>query len=491
MKKQLSGRPVGQQFFPAIFAFFIHSRRTTPIFKSGYKAPLRINPGYTPGFSPGSRMGLILAMSLSSALFAAGFFFRERPGTGEFPSRLMITPSEDAEGLSLEKAIETALSRHPDILSAAQEVRAAAALRLQAEARPDPILSLGTAGIPFSFKSAPGRETELNFGLEQTFEFPGRRAVRGEIGKIGEDIASLELERVRLVTAARVKKAYFRAVLAERTAGALEPMAVLLDRLSESILIKYQAGQAAYGDVLRSRVEKARLQNRAIEARREKNAARAELFYLLGRPGHDSARLTSDLAFIPYEKTAAQTLETARATLPSLKIAALRREIASAEVKLASLNRRPDLSAGLFFPSKNFQAWGFALGLNLPLSRKRWEGERALAEAGRETSLIASESRFLRLAVTIGAAHAEVRAAGDQIKIFEEKLLGELEDEINSELEAYAYGKTEAYALIDLTRGLSEARIEHLRALYLYVIALADLEVAGEDGELNPVVSPG
>lgn len=455
MKKLLSGRSMGPLFFPAILALFI------------------------------------LAGSASSAVFAAGFFYRDRPSGGEIQSLPIIAAPEDTEGLSLEKAVETALSRHPDILSAAQEVRAAAALRLQAEARPDPILSLGTAGIPFNFKSEPGRETELNFGLEQTFEFPGRRAVRTEIGKIGEDIASLELERIRLITAARVKKAYYKAVLAERIAASLEPMAALLDRLSESILIKYQAGQAAYGDVLRARVEKARLQNRAIEARRERNTARADLFYLLGRPGDDAARLTSDLTYIPYEKTAAQTLETARATRPSLKIAALRREIASAEVKLASLNRKPDLSAGLFFPNKNFQSWGFALGLNLPLSRKRWEGERALAEAGREASLIASESRGLRLAVQIGAAQAEVRAAGDQIKVFEERLLGELEDEIKLGLEVYAYGKTEAYTLIDLTRALSEARLEHLRALYLYVIALADLEVAGEDGELNPVVSPG
>jgi lactate permease len=39
----------------------IHLRRKTPIFKSGTKAPLSINPVYTPGFSPGSRMGLIRA----------------------------------------------------------------------------------------------------------------------------------------------------------------------------------------------------------------------------------------------------------------------------------------------------------------------------------------------------------------------------------------------------------------------------------------------
>jgi len=33
--------------------FFIRSRRKTPIFKSGYKAPLSIKPPNTPGFSPG------------------------------------------------------------------------------------------------------------------------------------------------------------------------------------------------------------------------------------------------------------------------------------------------------------------------------------------------------------------------------------------------------------------------------------------------------
>jgi len=43
---------------------FIRSRRKTPIFKSGYKAPLSINPGYSPGFSPGSRMGLIVIVLL-------------------------------------------------------------------------------------------------------------------------------------------------------------------------------------------------------------------------------------------------------------------------------------------------------------------------------------------------------------------------------------------------------------------------------------------
>ena len=46
----------------------IHWRRQTPLFKSGSKAPLSINPYYTPGFSPGSRMDLILNELISNAL---------------------------------------------------------------------------------------------------------------------------------------------------------------------------------------------------------------------------------------------------------------------------------------------------------------------------------------------------------------------------------------------------------------------------------------
>jgi hypothetical protein len=40
----------------------IHSRRQTPIFKSGLYAPLSINPINTPGFSPGYRTGLFMGV---------------------------------------------------------------------------------------------------------------------------------------------------------------------------------------------------------------------------------------------------------------------------------------------------------------------------------------------------------------------------------------------------------------------------------------------
>jgi len=387
-------------------------------------------------------------------------------------------PVED--GWTVDRAVERALARHPDVLAAQQEVRAAAARRLQAEARPDPSLSFSTDAIPFNLK---GGGTEINLGLEQTFEFPGKRSLRTEIGRAGEDLAALELERVRLLLTARVKRAYFRTVLAQQTEADLEKTVALLDQLIDNIRIRFEAGQSAYADILRARVEKARLQNRIIEARRDRGAGLIELGLLLGLPPGEVPRLLTPLAYAPFEKTSAQVLESARRTRPALKISALRAARAEAEVKLAGLNRSPDLTAGLFVPSKTLRGWGLAFSLTLPLSRKRWEGERAEAAAGRETSLIAAESVSRRIAARIAASYADLKTAEDQVKVFETRLLAEIEDELKISLEYYRYGKIEAYALLDLHRSLIEARLEHGRALYLYAVALADLDVAGEDGE--------
>ena len=75
------------------------------------------------------------------------------------------------------------------------------------------------------------------------------------------------------------------------------------------------------------------------------------------------------------------------------------------------------------------------------------------------------------------------RAAEEQVEVFEKRLLGEIEAEIENGLTQYRLGRIEAYALLDLFRSLAEARLEHLQARYLYAVALAGMDAAGEDGE--------
>ena len=393
---------------------------------------------------------------------------------------LFLQPvSAEEKPLTIQEAVSTALEHNPEIVGARHALEEATGRRLQAEARPEPQLAMSTEGMPFSLKADD--TTEINFGLELPIEFPGKRPLRAKIGFFGQDIASLELARTSLIVAARVRKAYWKAVLSDRTVASLESLADLLDTIIESSRIRYQAGAAAYGDVLRARVERARLQNETIEARQGREAARAELALLLGSPDRGPFILTSDLIFVPFDQTLEDVKAAARATRPSLQIAALRSEQAQTASALAGKNRLPDFSLGLFFPSIRFNAWGVAFGFNLPLSRARTEGERLEAAARYAASVAAVQARAKKIDLELEISYAAVRAAADQVRLFEQELLAEMEEEIRSGLTQYQYGKIESYSLLDLYRTYAAAELERLKALYFYQSGLAGLEAAGEE----------
>jgi cobalt-zinc-cadmium efflux system outer membrane protein len=388
--------------------------------------------------------------------------------------------AENSEGLSLARAVELALAGHPEILLAREEGKAAFGRRRQAEARPDPRLTFETIGIPWTLKSGEV-ETEYSLGLEREFEFPGRRAARIDIARTDEETAVLEIERASLLVSVRVRNAYYRAVFTEQTLSALEALEGLLERFRETITVRFESGETGYADLLRTKVEKARLENRLIEARRNRNSARSELLLLLGLAPDSPVALSDGIGFKPLETSLERVLETARSGRPSLRLARLREARAEAEMKLAALAKKPDFEAGLLVPSKSYKGWGFSLGLRLPLSAARAEGFQAEAAAARGKGLIETAALERRLEILIGAAYREAQSSAEQVKVFEEKLLGEMEAEIKNGLEQYQLGRLEAYSLLDLYRSLAEARLEHLNALYLYAVALTGLDAAGEE----------
>jgi outer membrane protein TolC len=387
-------------------------------------------------------------------------------------------------GLTLERAVELALSGHPEIREAQARIEAARGRTLQFASRPEPQLTAGLEGIPLPGLKKEGDELEVRLGIEQVFEYPGKRSLRTEIGRKGEDLAGAELDRVRLLLAARVKRAYWQAVFAAGAVIALERSGSRLDALLEDLESKYRTGTAAYGDVLRARAEKARLRNQAFEQARERRTAELELIGLLGLSPGDPVELATPLPFTPLEADPSALWERARTKLPSMRAASIRAEQAASAVKLAGLGRRPDFLAGFLLPSLRPNAWGVEFGLTMPFLRPgRARGQAIEAAAEADAVRLASEALSRRVRTAVEGAYAAAKSAEGQVLVYERSLLADLEDELAIELEYFRYGKTQAFGVIDLHRTFVQAQIEHLRALLLYNLALADLEVAGEETE--------
>lgn len=386
-------------------------------------------------------------------------------------------------GLTLEQALALALEANPRVLAAALDVTTAAGRSLQSGARPEPQLLAAVEGARLPGAARREEGPELHLGIEQLFEFPGKRALRVRIGRLEQELAAAELARVRLVVAADVKRSYWKAAFAAGAARLLDDSLERLDRLIEDLQAKYRAGTAAYADVLRARAEKARLRNQALEQEKEGTLARLELNTLLARPAIEPVEhLATPMSFAPLTASMDDLWENARSRRPSLRIASLQDELAQAGVKQAGLGRLPDLLAGFSLPSVRADAWGISVGLTLPFLRPaRARGAEMAAGAGRERARLGAAARERSVHAALAAAYAAAKAAEEQVRVFERDLLGDLQDELRLQRELYRFGKGTAFELLDLQRTLALAELEHLRAVYLYGVALADLDAAGED----------
>ncbi len=410
----------------------------------------------------------------------------KRPFAIAAAAALFILPALQAQdsGLTLEKAVEIALARNPEVLAAETRVDAARGRTLQLRSRPEPQVQASVEGVPIPGLKKEGDQAEIHLGIEQVFEYPGKRALRTEIGRQGEGVAAAELDRIRLLLTARVKKTYWSAAFAGAAVEALERTSTRLDALLEDLQTKYRTGAAAYADVLRARAEKARLRNQILDQAKDKRTAELGLDELLGRPPGEPVELLTALPFVPLEADAAALLERARATLPSFRLSTLRIEAAKSMVKLAGLSRYPDFLAGFLLPSVRPNGWGVSFGLTMPFLRPgRAKGQAQEASAEAEASRLASEALDRRVRTAVESAYVAAKSAEEQVQVYEKSLLRELEDELGIQLDYFRYGKAEAFSLLDLHRTYALAQVEHLRALLLYNLALADLEAAGESAD--------
>jgi len=218
-----------------------------------------------------------------------------------------------------------------------------------------------------------------------------------------------------------------------------------------------------------------------LEERKNEAAALAELNLEIGRRADEPTALSTDLAYVPMTRELAAWKDEARATSPTLKLLAAKKRQAGASLDLARKNGLPDFSLGLYYPSKHMEDWGFYVGVSLPVWKTRRAGEVMEAEAAAESAALSEGQEEMRLMSRIGRAFDSVKTAEAQVRIFEQKLLKDLEDELRISLSQYRIAKIEFFNVLDLYRTYVEARLERLKSLYLYLTALADLDVAGED----------
>jgi len=315
--------------------------------------------------------------------------------------------------------VKQALERNPELNFYVAEIAAAKGAVRTAGTLHNPELrtEVGYKNSRENSGGANGDGAILAFSLSQTFEYPGRIALRKAIANHDLVLADLHLQQFRMTLAARVRSLGYASTGAHEQTKAVQEVASRTQTLKDLLKQRPLAGVAPQ---LEAQIISANLltfQRQEREAALAEKTIAAELNQLSGRPA-DAALIVSAGPIVFSAASVPKLVDAARLNAFDIRIRQVELVQHGFKVALSKNERFPAIAVGPFYSVENAidreQRVGLGVSLPLPLwdrnggniasSKARQEqAEVSLALAERDV-----ERRVTQTAVTLETKRAEI-----------------------------------------------------------------------------------
>lgn len=330
----------------------------------------------------------LAAVSLVAVLLALGLCGQELPAPGA---------ATNAPTTTLEALVSQTLDRNPELSFYRAEIAAAKGGRRQAGIYANPELSADVgrnrARDPGGLR---GEGVAWSASVLQTFEYPGRIALRKAIANRDIKLAELGFEQFRAALAARARTLGYNLLVTQQKAQAATEVA---NRLQELLDFLVQRDPAGITPLLEVRVIEASVvtfRKRAIEASQALQSALFEVNLLRGQPLDTPLRVAEHELRLPPVPGRQMLLESARARNFDIRMRLVELEQQGFQLALSKNQRWPEISAGPFFSQSEAgraseKESTVGIGISLPLPLWNWNAGNIEIEKARqqqaETSL--------------------------------------------------------------------------------------------------------
>lgn len=371
------------------------------------------------------------------------------------PSTAQDPAGEDPLLLSL---IQQALARNPDLGQAKALVDADKERVPQAGALADPTLTLGIQNDGFDRIKVGEMETSFyQVMLTQPLSWPGKRAKRGEVARLGAQATDIAVARIRLTLEADVRRAYTGLLLVRSQLQLLEQQALFLEQAEATAKNRYEVGQGRQADLLRAQLERTRLNQTRARLRADERNGQFQLNRLRNAAPGEPVATQRTLAQLPDPlPMAADFPARAEAESPELNSAKLGRQQAQSTLDLARLDRRPDFSVSFGVMPRGVlePMWTASVGITLPLWQKNKQ-KRAVAEQEyRQTaSGFAAEQVRCLLDQRIQERDSDLDSALQVIRLYRGGLLIQSEATYQAALSQYTVGQLPFLSVLEALNG--------------------------------------
>lgn len=394
-----------------------------------------------------------------------------------FPAEGQETNAVSAtNALTLDNAIRLALENNPDLRVLAADIAAAQGEVTTAKTWQNPDLSVAPGFKNIREPSAT--HFHGNFGLEQTFEWPGKRALRKAVAEKNVTVQQLALKGFRSQLAIQVRRAYSTRLASRDVVTLREQRLTLAKSFVDAAKKRAEGGFAPEFEVTKAEVEVVAAQKSRREAQAQQAAANVLLNSLMGRNPFEPLAVTGTLTnemILPGQFT---LLEKSLALNPAVKVQEAEAERTGLSLQSIRKSRLPDFKIG---PSVEYtrdeQIVGLGVSLPLPLWDKK-KGEIATATAEQEKALAELEKLRREILREVATASQNLTAAKDSLAFYTPAMREKLKASLDAAATGYSEGRTPLLLYLEAQRTYFGTQADYFDTLQKVFETQAELESA-------------
>ncbi|HWR07368.1 TolC family protein [Sporomusa sp.] len=384
--------------------------------------------------------------------------------------------------LSLEQSIEIALKNNPSIQIAAEDKSRSVWGVDEAKAGKMPSVSLGSS---YNYQGDSSNDSfSNNVRMNWKLYDGGQTEAQIDQAKLGVTTAELNVIKAKQQLKQDTTTGYYNVLETKNMVTVNEESVNNLQSHLTIVQAKYEAGVVAKSEVLRSEVELANAEQNLIKAQNQYELAVSSLLNTMNMDAGTEIQLAGELKYEADTRTLPDAISLAKQNRPEIAQAKVSVDSAAKGIKIAESNKLPSVSMSAS------TGWDDSL---LPNDDHNWSvGASAswnIFDAGVTKSKINQAESSLNKAKlqaeqTQDTIEQEVRQSYLNMKEAEKRLkttdvaVNKANEDLYIAQETYKAGVGTNLDVIDAQLALTQAKTNHVQALYDYNVNKASLDKA-------------
>jgi outer membrane protein TolC len=352
---------------------------------------------------------------------------------------------------------------------------------------PDPTLTLGFVNLPVnSFSFTQEQMTGKIIGLSQMFPFPGKLSAISDAASVDTAIISQEIKDAENEIRKNVSTKYFALSYIRRALLYSEESKKLLEEISNVVGTKYSVATASQQNLIKIQLEITSITEKIEELKSKESSLVAELNALL-LLDTKSEIFTEHYQIIDYIHISVNELDSlSRLYRPYLKGIKLSEQKALLNRNVAEKDFYPNFNIGLQYSFRDKIAatqtslndfFSVVAGISIPLNY----GGKVSSKVEEAVSMQEYFSDQYNLAVQslngeFGPAVSNLESLEERIKLFEEGLLPQAQQNFNAALASYQVNEVDFINVVDAQDQLFKIETNLYKLKTDYLKQVADLE---------------